>query len=123
MTDRESQERLVELIVDAVGGNAKHRLWAEAIADHLLANGVIVPPCKVGDKTFLVLQKISGGYDIVESKCVRITDNGYGKYYSMAIDCPEIGNTLEFGIYDFGKRVFLTKEEAEAKLKELKDNG
>ena len=87
------------------------------IADHLLANGVIVPPCKVGDKTFLLLEKIRGGYDIVESYCVKITDNGYGKYFSMAIDCVEIGNSLEFDLCDFGKTVFLTREEAEAALK------
>lgn len=115
MTDR---DRLIELIHDS-----DYSLNSVGLADHLIANGVIVPPCKVGDKTFLVLQKTSGGYDIVESKCVRITDNGYGKYYSMAIDCPEIGNTLEFGIYDFGKFVFLTKEEAEKALKESENNA
>lgn len=45
MTDR---DRLIELIQNAVNGCARH--WAEIIADYLLANGVIVPPCKVGDK-------------------------------------------------------------------------
>ena len=81
----------------------------EIEADYLLANGVIVPPCKVGDKTFLLLEKCIGGYDIVESECVRITDNGNCKYFSMAFDCVEIGNTLEFDIFDFGKTVLLTK--------------
>lgn len=37
MTDR---EKLIELIQNAVGGCARN--WAEAIADHLLANGVTV---------------------------------------------------------------------------------
>lgn len=41
------RDRLVELIQNAVGGCARY--WAEIIADHLLANGVICPPCKVGD--------------------------------------------------------------------------
>lgn len=77
-------------------------------------------PCKVEDKTFLLLEKTSGGYDIVESKCVRITDNGYGKHYSMYFDCAELGNTLEFDIYDFGKWVFLTREEAEKALEGMK---
>lgn len=75
-------------------------------------------PCKVGDKTFLLLEKTSGGYNIIESKCVRITDIGYGKYYSMYFDCAALGNTLEFDIYDFGKWVFLTRKEAEQALKE-----
>lgn len=34
------RERLIELIQDSVDGCARH--WAEIIADHLLANGVIV---------------------------------------------------------------------------------
>lgn len=49
MTER---ERLVELIIESVRGCARN--WAEVIADHLLANGVIVPPCKVGDAVYIV---------------------------------------------------------------------
>jgi hypothetical protein len=94
--------------------------WAEKLADHLIEMGVVVPPCKVGDKTFLLLEKINGDYDVVESKCVRIVDNGYSKCYSMYFDCKEIGNTLEWDICDFGKWVFLTKEQAEQKLKEMR---
>lgn len=93
----------------------------EYVADYLIDDGWIRLPCKVGDKTFLLLEKINGDYDIVESKCVRLTDNGYGKYYSMSINCPEINNTLECDICDFGKWVFLTKAEAEQNLKEMRD--
>lgn len=131
------RDRLIELLcnVKCEGeecfGNYPHRIGQKcnkvqrlemcsvfAIADHLLAEGVIVPPCKVGDKTFLLLEKLKGGYDIVESKCVCITDNGHGNYYSMYIDCVDIGNSLEFDFSDFGKTVFLTKEEAEKTLAE-----
>lgn len=77
-------------------------------------------PCKVGEKTFLLLERTSGGFDIVKSKCIRITDNGYGKRYSMYFDCAEIGNTLEYDIDDFGKWVFLTREEAEKALEKKK---
>ena len=48
MSDR---ERLIELIQNAVNGCARH--WAEIIADYLLANGVIVPPCRCKDCTYL----------------------------------------------------------------------
>jgi hypothetical protein len=41
------RDRLIELIQDSVGGCARY--WAETISDHLLSEGVIVPPCKVGD--------------------------------------------------------------------------
>jgi hypothetical protein len=132
----EMRDELVELIYEArkewdvyfndclLKGKPRAKTLNEFIADYLIENGVVVPPCKVGDKTFLLLEKLNGDYDIVESKCVRITDNGYGKYCSMSIDCKEIGNTLECGICDFGKWVFLTKEDAEQKLKEMRgENG
>lgn len=46
------RDRLIKLIQDAVKGCAKH--WAEIIADYLLENGVIVPPCKVGDTVYQI---------------------------------------------------------------------
>lgn len=39
------REKLVELIIESVGGCAKY--WAEEIADYLLAHGVNVVPSKV----------------------------------------------------------------------------
>lgn len=44
------RERLIKLIINSVSGCARN--WAETIADYLLANGIIVPPCKVGDKVY-----------------------------------------------------------------------
>ena len=41
------RDRLIKLIKDIV-----HPYFAETLADHLLANGVIVPPCKVGDTVY-----------------------------------------------------------------------
>ena len=55
------RDRLVELLAEAEKENGEHRLLPllysdkiKAIADHLLANGVIVPPCKVGDELYVV---------------------------------------------------------------------
>lgn len=79
-------------------------------------------PCKVGDKLFLLLETIYCEHKIVESKCVRIVDNGKGFYYSVYINCPEIGNSLEFYACDFGKEVFFTREEAKKALKEHEIN-
>lgn len=121
----ETKEKLTEIIGNVVVNDKGNRIrdvfhpeFVEKIVENLIKHNTIVPPCKVGDKTFLLLEKIRGGHDIVESYCVKITDNGYGKYFSMAIDCVEIGNSLEFDLCDFGKTVFLTREEAEAALKE-----
>lgn len=115
MKDR---ERLLKLILQYSGTDGYKKAADSGLVDYLLKHGVCVKPCKVWDKTYLVLKRANNtGYDIYESKCVRITDNGYGVYYSMAFDCPEIGNTLEFGICDFGKCVFFTRRETEKRLK------
>ena len=47
------RDRLIELLMDSEAFNdADGKADAKHIADHLLANGVIVPPCKVGDTIY-----------------------------------------------------------------------
>ena len=102
MSDR---ERLIELIQNAVNGCARH--WAEIIADYLLANGVIVPPCKVGDMVY-------------EFRC----DDPFDDHLKLYVVPSTVSGIAIFTTEDihnmncFGKTVFLTKEEAEEKLKE-----
>ena len=124
------KERLVELIQESVGGCARN--WAEIIADHLLANGVIVPPCKVGDTV----------YGIVECSCLDI--DGYYtqcEYYGYGLEdricgiprgkkCPYLYRVTEEYVTEFNlfmlvrrwnETVFATREEAEKALKERKE--
>ena len=108
MTDR---ERLIELIrqgVLAYCGAKEDVLPHEVIADHLLANGVIVPPCKVGDKLYCVTNLT---HSIAETVVIGmwIAD---GTFSILTIHGIIVDGSI-------GKTVFLTKEEAEEKLKEL----
>ena len=51
MTDRESRERLIELVEEAkeeYAGDVTDHTETEYIVERLLNNGVIVPPCKKG---------------------------------------------------------------------------
>lgn len=103
MTDR---DRLIELLknnrhLDVLFGDE----WEEA-ADDLLANGVIVSPCKVGDKVYQ-----TDGLRIYESTVMEITYTTKNVVY-----CTE---NICFDETAIGKSIFLTKEEAEARLKEL----
>ena len=75
-------------------------LEAESLADYLLVSGVIVLPCKVGD-TLCCESAIKG----------QIT-------YLKAPDLEWIFENREI----FGKEIFLSREEAEEKLKECKRN-
>lgn len=77
----------------------------ERLVDYLLANGIIVPPCKVGD----TLYYIPFGSTVTkwEIRSIEIMQD------DIVFHC---GRTF-FLKYDIGKTVFLTKEEAEAALK------
>lgn len=108
MTDR---DRLIELIDDFVYNIDVTKWYSEehdeGLADHLLANGVIVPPCKVGDMVY----KINGSC-IEKFKVARFVISSYG---IRAEDLYGVQVALKD---DFGKTVFLTQEEAKQVLKE-----
>ena len=115
MTDR---DRLIELLGDY--------LYSEQISDHLLANGVIVPPCKVGDIVYVLTTDSPTGIEETKVSKIKIRVKENGKIsYRVSAPCvyDDWGDAhWTFCIFEFGEIVFLTKEEAEAKLKEL-NNG
>ena len=82
----------------------------ERLADYLLANGVIVPPCKVGDKIYYI------------DKYTNCVEEDTVKFFTVTKDgikpILEFHNTKFWKYYKWGKTVFLTKEEAENALKE-----
>ena len=112
MTDR---ERLIDLIREAKKHtkNANSDLERNMIfAEYLLEHGVIVLPCKVGDRVYRpsdclgVVQFVIISFNIYESE-MFFTDDSENIIY----------------LPDIGKTVFLTREEAERALKEWNNNG
>jgi hypothetical protein len=103
------RDRLIEILSKPIHPKEGVNL-AEVIADYLLDNGVIVPPCKVGDTVYSIVEGISfvlvgEVYEYVvgrEHFVFRSTRKGYF--------------TLAFTEIDIGKTVFLTREEAEKAL-------
>jgi hypothetical protein len=120
MTDR---DRLIELLKPHVSGTAClcesgsceltscRDCKARRLADHLLVNGVIVLPCKAGDTIWY-----KEGKYFLDSYTVKVIDISEER---TRIYASNISRDVVFNANDFGKSVFLTKEEAEAKLKEL----
>lgn len=116
MTER---ERLYELIVDADNeffretpyGTAQERI--EKTVEHLLANGVLLPPCKIGDKLYVAYEsKVTGPWvcdfpEIVKKIGVGV-ENLLGGFKVYTPD-------------DFGNTVFLTREDAEAAIRKRKE--
>lgn len=103
MTDR---EKLVELIEQV------YYCSIEELADHLLANGVIVLPCKVGDTVWFI-RPLDRKKEITETVIEKMVLKGKGVY--MKLSCNAM---YETSCNSIGKTVFLTREEAEAALKE-----
>ena len=89
--------------------------WEECIADHLLANGVIVLPCNVGDTVYFNTYKNNA------TVCVGVQPHKVITYrLGMVIEGEYSVPTTVLPDYEFGRSVFLTREEAEAALKEGK---
>lgn len=108
------RDRLIELIDEAI--NDEYTSYSN-IADYLLANGVIVPPCKVGDKVYAIFED-----KIRELKVISHTSLVSETVKTMTIHCTNYrGAGRAFEWCDIGKTVFLTREEAEKSLKGEKE--
>lgn len=115
----EMRDRLIELIKkakkDTRGANCD--LERNMIfADNLLANGVIVPPCKVGDTVFVVGQ--GAGFSVIwkvyRAKARAIHLNKLGQLFVMVeTDRENVGGYVEV------ERVFLSIEEAQNALEKI----
>ena len=121
------RNRMIELIKEAKAIEASGidcKVSDEYIADHLLAHGVIAPPCKVGDKAYhltgIDTQRELDLTDIFEGKVCSISK----QENALWIYCRyNNGLTYWYTESDIGRKLFLTKEEAEKALAERSENG
>lgn len=102
------RERLIELLIKA------HVTFGTCnIADYLLANGVIVPPCKVGDIVYGISRKqiIPITIDAIQytSRGVEICGSNE-EHFGYGLIHLDIDNKI-------GMKWYCTKEEAEETLK------
>lgn len=124
MTERERLIKLLmqgELEADKQGiFNCSRSEWkAEIMADFLLSNGVIVPPCCIGDTV----------YEIRENGKNPISGKRFDRCITTVqmLDCAAIRKSTLYAkekryakndSVRLGKTVFLTREEAEKALEE-----
>ena len=153
------RDRLIELL-DACGRCDKHteekgcvgceyeyfedkceNYLRERMADDLLANGVIVPPCKVGGDVYLLGPEVPCyACKEISAKCQANCDDCYKNQKWAIKEATVCGTSMEDNIKrvymevketelteayrytawfeDFGKTVFLSREDAEKALKE-----
>ena len=103
--------------------------WKSGLADHLIANGVICPPCKVGDTVYELKENGKIVKGIVQSIHQNLVGKEQGRwivtswfddYYADSKTAGfECGTHLYSAFDDFGKTVFLSREDAERALKEV----
>ena len=113
------RDRLIELLC---GHYMNTTSDATEVADYLLENGVIVPPCKVGEIVW-----VNNKYGTMPAKVYQITQTFYGCFmvnlhydlsycYNNRINTNgAVGYTEDK--FEFGETAYHTKEEAEARLK------
>lgn len=100
------RERLIELLD---GKSIDTQVDVEYVADYLLANGVVVLPCKVGDTVYYI-----GGihHSLVKSAIVEeiiMNSNGVSDLLVTSENNVVFENSIEI--------FYFTKEEAERALK------
>lgn len=89
------------------------------LADHLLANGVIVLPCKVGQEVWLTTDPWTDKRlkKPLKAEVNAVKKYSHGVYANILFDTPKHNGTRDRNVDDIGRTVFLTREEAEAALR------
>lgn len=116
----EMRDRLIEILDKTFAEQYEKRrlLTATHTAEYLLKNGVIVPPCKVGDVAYIL-----SGFSVIERK---VTGFQYSTdmtklnriLIDLVTDKEGNTNTFYFSADKINKSIFFTREEAEKALKE-----
>ena len=74
-------------------------------------------PVKVGDTVYTIRYGEENDFVVVETKIIEIRQNVNGIFFEPLI------SRKAYKINDFGKEVFLTRAEAEQKLKEMESDN
>lgn len=91
-----------------------------ATYEDLEEQGLLVRlPCKVGDTVYVPTRNFISELRIT---LVSVDTNDMAMYFSWLLNSGIYPNLDGFSGYDLGKTVFLTREEAEKKLEELKNS-
>ena len=110
-----SRDRLVELMYSAkekfTDENVNDEEAVEILADYLISNGVILPPCKVGDTVYFDTYLHGDSVGVQSHKVINVK-------YIIITEPSKGGIGAEIPDYAFGKTVFLALEDAVKALSE-----
>ena len=103
-------DRLIELLSNAPADFDGNRNVC-TLAEHLLANGVIVPHCRLNQKMW-----VTDRFEVNECKVSSLTQKADGSIKIRLTDL-KYRSVFEITVDKIGKTVFLTREAAEQALK------
>lgn len=126
------RDKLIKLLEET--GMIEGTSRCNIVADELLANGVIVPPCKVGDTVYQLDDIVwscdcgdcehfeAGWYDDT-SRCGKTRDcRKCPECINITEETATLKDILSYMCYEsFGETIFLTKEEAEQEIKKRQE--
>lgn len=111
----EMRERLIDVLANS--GCAADIQTFEELADHLIANGVILPLCDAGETVFFVLDC----QDVPICECT-VTEVGSRGFRTSAFEPAENDMNLFTPWEEIGKTVFFSYDDAENAVKERAKN-
>ena len=120
------RDRLIELVKQRLPygvcvGEKSEQHFCEKVADYLLANGVIVPPCKVGTTLYFLYNSPYADKPDLTPRIYKTTDWYFEvDKTGIAINTSDIHSFNKKYDYYLGETAFLTKQEAEQALAKMK---
>lgn len=119
MTEREKVIKIIQNSVDDCD-----EYWAGVIADELLNSGVIIPPCRVGDKFYIIPTEIQYCRLRDRNEIAKYINNRTAK--SFKVDNDGVKIITEYDEYIdpicIGKTWFLSEREAKEVLNKYEEN-
>lgn len=110
MNREAERKRLVELIRDNTASCYLPPVIIRGLADHLLDNGIVVPPVKVGQTVYTIID--------CKKRAEKLVITGV-HYYSKYLSFGALSRSQKqyyFEDNDIGKTVFTSREDAEKAL-------
>lgn len=115
------RNKLIELCRNAAISSGIPSVDMPLIADHLLAEGVIVLPCKVGDKLYAINASQTRVHPYIVTH-LEAYESGVKIFGRPIYSQQEYWMCWAEELGDRNGCVFLTREEAEQALKEAQDD-
>lgn len=112
----EQREKLIDIIAGSPVTSIVSYESTRELAAHLLANGVLVSPCRCGDTLYDIYEAFYNGEG--DARALKVTDIHI--HLDKRNKAWIIIGGYYFALDDFGKTVFLTREEAEEALEKRK---